>query len=119
MIDYKIGAMEMKFAELIWDREPIKSGELVKICKEQFEWKKSTTYTMLKRLEEKKISVNENSIVKSLIGKEEFKAGQSELFLDEEFEGSLPKFLTAFTSKNKLTDKEVEELQKLIDKNRS
>ncbi|HHX69251.1 MAG: BlaI/MecI/CopY family transcriptional regulator [Miniphocaeibacter sp.] len=119
MADYKLGLMEMKFAELIWQHEPIASGELVKLCKREFEWKKSTTYTMLKRLIEKEIFQNNNSQVTSLISLEEFKARQSEEFIEEEFEGSLPKFLTAFTSKNKLTEKEIEELQKLIDENRS
>ncbi|RVU55515.1 BlaI/MecI/CopY family transcriptional regulator [Anaerosphaera multitolerans] len=118
-MDYKIGEMEMRFAELIWENEPVGSGELVKLCQSEFNWKKSTTYTMLKRLIEKGIFKNEKSVVSALISKEEFKANQSEQFIEETFEGSLPKFLTAFTSKNKLTEREIAEIQKFIDESRS
>ena len=105
---------EENLADIIWQNEPISSPELVKLCEKQFNWKKSTTYTMLKRLEEKKIFKNNNSIVVGLIKKEDFHAEQSKNFVEENFGGSLPRFLTAFTRKNKLTDKEVEELQKII-----
>lgn len=114
MSDYKLGAMETKFAELIWSNEPIPSGELVKLCEKELDWKKSTTYTMLRRLCERKIFQNNNSIVCSLITQQEFQALQSEQFVEETFDGSLPHFLAAFTTRKKLSDKDIAELQKLI-----
>lgn len=118
MLDYKLGAMETKFADLIWDNEPVSSGELVKICQKELEWKKSTTYTMLRRLCQRNIFQNKNGIVSSLLSKQEFNALQSEMFIEETFDGSLPQFLTAFTSRKKLTDKEIDELKNLINQNR-
>lgn len=118
MIDYKLTDAEEKLAEIIWTREPVKSSELVKICGESFKWKKSTTYTMLKRLESKNIFKNENSVVTSLVKKEDFSTEQSKIFVNENFGGSLPKFLVAFTRKNKLGDKEILEIQELIDRHR-
>ena len=100
----EIGEMELKFAELIWPRAPIGSGELVALCENEFGWKKSTTYTMLKRL------------VK--MTREEFDAGRSERFVKENFGGSLPGFLAAFTKKVKLSDKDIAELEELIRSNR-
>lgn len=110
--------METKFAELMWDNEPISSGELVKLCEKELSWKKSTTYTMLRRLCERSIFQNKNGVVSSLMSKEEFQGLQSEKFVEETFDGSLPKFLAAFTIRKKLSDKEINELQKLIDENR-
>lgn len=118
MIEYRLTEMEEKFADIIWTKEPIESPELVKLCNNEFSWKKSTTYTMLRRLEEKKIFKNENSIVVSLIKREEFYAEQSKKFVKENFGGSLPKFLAAFTKSNKLNDNEIKELQKLIDEHK-
>lgn len=118
MEDYKLGAMETKFAELMWDSEPISSGELVKLCEKELSWKKSTTYTMLRRLCERSIFQNKNGVVSSLMSKEEFQGLQSKKFVEETFDGSLPKFLAAFTIRKKLSDKEINELQKLIDENR-
>jgi predicted transcriptional regulator len=118
MHDYKLGAMETKFAELMWDNEPIASGELVKLCEKELSWKKSTTYTMLKRLCQRKIFQNKDGVVSSLLSRREFDALQSEKFVEETFDGSLPKFLAAFTMRKKLSDKEIDELQKLIDENR-
>lgn len=115
MKQFKLGEMEMAFADIIWDNAPVTSGELVKLCEEKLEWKKSTTYTMLKRLCQREIFENDGGIVKVLISKEEFKAAQSEEFLEENFSGSLPMFLTAFTKHNKLTAKEIEEIKNLID----
>jgi predicted transcriptional regulator len=115
---YKLGAMETKFAELIWDNEPILSGELVRLCEKELSWKKSTTYTMLKRLCQRKIFQNNGGTVSSLMSKEEFQGLQSEKFVEETFDGSLPKFLAAFTIRKTLSDKEINELQKLIDENR-
>lgn len=114
MIEYRLTDTEEKFAEIIWTYEPIPSPELVKLCNKELSWKKSTTYTMLKRLEEKKIFKNENSIVSALIQKEDFYAEQSKIFVEENFEGSLPRFLAAFTRRSKLSDQDVQELKKLI-----
>jgi BlaI family penicillinase repressor len=118
MEDYKLGAMETKFAELIWDSEPIPSGDLVKLCDKEFSWKKSTTYTMLRRLCERGIFQNEGGTVSSVLSKQEFNALQSEKFVEETFDGSLPQFLAAFTLRKKLSEKEINELQKLIDEKR-
>ena len=118
MIDYKLTEAEENLAELIWENEPIKSPDLVKLCEKEFSWKKSTTYTMLKRLEIKGIVKNENSIVESLIKKEDFYGEQSKLFVDENFQGSLPRFLAAFTRRKKLSKSEILELQDLINNHR-
>ncbi|WP_027399527.1 BlaI/MecI/CopY family transcriptional regulator [Anaerovorax odorimutans] len=115
MNGFNLGKMENKFADLIWKSEPISSGELVKLCEKNFDWKKSTTYTMLKRLCEKNIFKNDNGIVISLISKEDFQTQQGELFLKGNFSGSLPKFVAAFIRRNKLSKKEIEELKKLIE----
>jgi len=115
---YRLGEMEQKFADLIWANEPISSGELVKLCETEFSWKKSTTYTMLKRLCERKIFENEKGTVYSLMKKQEFHAMQGEEFLKETFGGSLPCFFAAFTRRNKLSMKEIEELQRLIDEHK-
>lgn len=115
MKDYKLGVMETRFADIIWDSEPVSSGELVKICERELKWKKSTTYTMLRRLCERGIFKNSDGTVTSVISKQEFHALQSEKFIDETFDGSLPKFLAAFTSRKKLSEREVEELRRLID----
>lgn len=118
MEDYKLGAMETRFAELIWANEPISSGELVKLCQKELTWKKSTTYTMLRRLCERVIFQNKDGIVSSLMTKREFAALQSEKFVEETFDGSLPQFLVAFTLRKKLSEREINELQKLIDEKR-
>ncbi|MBQ6930139.1 MAG: BlaI/MecI/CopY family transcriptional regulator [Oscillospiraceae bacterium] len=115
MEKYKLGEMEMAFAQIIWNNAPVSSGELVKICEKELNWKKSTTYTMLKRLCQREIFENDNGTVKVLITKDEFKAAQSEEFIEETFGGSLPMFLTAFTKRNKLSAKEIEEIKNLID----
>lgn len=114
MKKYKLTKTESKFAEIIWAREPISSGELVKLCAMELNWKKSTTYTMLKRLENKEVFINQSGIVSSIIDRDEFYARQSKQFVEETFGGSLPKFLAAFTKSKKLSGKEIDELQKLI-----
>ena len=115
MADMKLGVVETRLADLIWKNEPISSGELVKLCEQELNWKKSTTYTILRRLCERGIFLNNKGIVTSLISKDEFNAVQSEKFVEETFEGSLPKFLTAFSMRKKLSDEEINELQKFID----
>ncbi len=115
MNDYQMGAVESRFADIIWENEPLSSAVLVRKSEEVLNWKKSTTYTVLKRLCEKGIFRNEGGTVSSLISKEEFYSRQSEKFVDETFGGSLPAFLAAFTSRKKLTAKEVAELKRMVE----
>ena len=112
---YKLAEAEEKFAELIWKNEPIGSGDLVKLSEKEMNWKKSTTYTVLKKLSEKGIFQNENAVVSSLISNDEYYAKQSIRFVEDTFGGSLPKFLTAFISGKKLSNHQAEELKRLID----
>lgn len=115
MKEYKLSESEKRFADLIWDNEPIGSGELVRLSEKEFNWKKSTTYTVLKKLCERKIFQNKEAIVSSLIKREEYyriKAGE---FVNDTFGGSLPKFLTAFIGKSKLSKTEINEIKNLID----
>lgn len=118
MKDMKLGVIESHFADIIWQNEPLPSGELVKLCEAGLKWKKPTTYTVLRKLCERGIFQNVDGIVSSVISKEEFYAMQSEQFVNETFHGSLPAFLTAFTTRKKLSDKEIEELERLIQNNR-
>lgn len=118
MGEFRLGAIESRFADLIWQNEPITSGNLVKLANEMLNWQKSTTYTVLKRLCERGIFQNISGTVTSLLSKEEFYAVQSEQFVEETFSGSLPAFLAAFTSRKKLSEEEITELQALIDQSR-
>lgn len=118
MSDYQMGVAESRFADIIWENEPISSAELVKKSEEQFKWKKSTTYTVLKRLCDKGIFQNSKGTVSSLVSKQEFYSMQSEKFVDETFNGSLPAFLAAFTARKSLTAEEVAELQRMVDEYR-
>ena len=115
MAEYRLGEIEMKFAEIIWGNEPIASGELAKLALEHLSWKRTTTYTVLKRLCEKGIFQNEKGTVTSLVSKEMFQAKQIEEFVEDSFEGSLPKFVAAFMNSRKLSKQEVEELRRMID----
>lgn len=117
MSEYTMGAIEMRFAEIIWEHEPVSSGELVKLCEQELNWKKSTTYTVLRRLCQKGIFTSENGTVTSLLSKQMFQARQSEEIIEESFEGSLPAFVAAFTSRKKLSRKEIKELKKIIENN--
>ena len=115
MSDYRMGAVESKFADIIWENEPISSTELSKRSEEILKWKKSTTYTVLKRLCDKGIFQNNKGTVTSLISKQDFYSLQSEKFVEETFEGSLPAFLAAFSKRKKLSADEVAQLRKMID----
>lgn len=115
MADYKLGPVETRFADIIWNNAPLTTGQLVKLCADILEWKRTTTYTVLKKLCEKGIFKTENSIVTALISKREFEGLQSQQFVEETFRGSLPAFLTAFSSRKKLSEQEIDELQRLID----
>ena len=114
MEELRLGLVERKFADIIWKNEPLHSRQLVALCEAELGWKKSTTYTVLKRLCEKGIFCNENGTVQSLISKEEFNAAQSEQFVDNTFGGSLPAFFAAFTKRKQLSDSELAEIQKMI-----
>ncbi len=118
MSELRMGAIESRFADMIWQKEPIPSPELVRLAAQELNWKKSTTYTVLKRLCERGIFRNQDGIVTSLISKQDFYAAQSEKFVEETFSGSLPAFLAAFTTRKKLSDAEINELQELIDRSR-
>ncbi len=111
----KMGKLESRFADMIWGSEPLASRELVKLAERELGWKPTTSYTVLKRLCQRGIFQNRNSTVTSLISREEFYAEQSDRFVKETFDGSLPAFLAAFGAKNRLSDKEIEELKGLID----
>ena len=118
MREIKLGAVETRFAEIIWANEPVSTNRLTKLCAEMLEWKRTTTYTVLKKLCDKGMFKTENSMVSSLISKQEFEAMQSEQFVEETFSGSLPAFLAAFGSRKKLSNAEIDELQKVIEKMR-
>lgn len=118
MDKYKLGEMEQRFADLIWANEPLTSRTLTELCEGEFAWKRTTTYTMLKRLCERGIFQNNSGTVTSLMSKQEFGAAQGEQFLSNAFGGSLPQFLAAFTHRNKLTSKEISEIQQLIDEHK-
>ena len=115
MKKYKLGEMEQNFADLIWENAPVSTRDLIAQCSESFNWKRTTTYTMLKRLCDRELFVTDNGIVKIILSKENFLTEKSEEFLEETFGGSLPRFITAFTRRGKLSDKEVQEIQQLID----
>ncbi|MBO4859948.1 MAG: BlaI/MecI/CopY family transcriptional regulator [Clostridia bacterium] len=114
----ELGDLQARFAELIWENEPAPSGRLVELCREKFGWKKPTTYTVLRKLCEKGLFVNENGTVRSLVSAEEFHSEKSERFVRETFGGSLPSFISAFASRRTLSKAEVDEIQRMIDEYR-
>ena len=115
MGDFKLADTEKRFVELVWQNEPLPSGTLVALCEKELSWKKSTTYTVLRRLCHKGILQNEDSMVSSLIKKPEYMARCSEELVEDTFEGSLPQFVAAFMSRKKLSKKQIEEIQSIID----
>ena len=115
MDERKLGTVEARFADLIWQQEPLHSRELVVLCQQELNWKKPTTYTVLRKLCERGIFQNENGMVSSRISREEFYAMQSEKFVEETFSGSLPAFLAAFTRRKELTREEIAEIRRMID----
>lgn len=114
-MELELGTIQERFADIVWAKEPLGSGELVKICEKELNWKKATTYTVLRKLCEKGLLKNENGVVSSLISKEEFYSAKSEQIIEESYEGSLPAFIAAFISRKTLTAKEADEIQKMID----
>lgn len=115
MSEVKLGVVESRFADIIWEHEPLHSRELVKLCKKELDWHRSTTYTVLRKLSERGIFQNNNGIVTSLLSRDAFYALQSEQFVAESFEGSLPAFISAFTQRKKLTEEEIREIRQIID----
>ena len=118
MNENRLGMMEGRFADIIWASAPISTGDLIKICEAQFGWKRTTTYTMLKRLCQRGIFENDNGTVIVLMPKEKFHQKQSEQFVTDTFGGSLPAFIATFTKGKTLSDEEADEIQRLIDKSR-
>lgn len=115
MDERKLGMVEARFADLIWENEPLSSGALVRLCEEELGWKKSTTYTVLKKLCQRGIFRNEGGTVTSLISREDFFSAQSRRFVEESFDGSLPAFIAAFAAGKRLTAREIAEIRKMID----
>lgn len=111
----KLGAVESRFADIVWANEPLKTSELVKICAQELDWKRTTTYTVLKRLSDRGLFENNGGVVSAKITRDEFYLMQGESFVDEAYNGSLPAFLAAFTSNKKLSEEDVAEIKRLID----
>ena len=112
----KVYESEYRFCLILWEHEPIKSGKLVKLCKEQLGWKPTTTYTVIKRLSERGILKNENTVVTSLISKDAVQAAEIDELVERTFEGSLPAFIAAFTRHRKLSRDEIDQVQQMIDR---
>ena len=115
MQEIQLGLIEARFADMIWEQEPVTSSELVKLSAKEFNWKRTTTHTVLRRLCDKGLFRNENGTVHAVISRQDFYAGQSRKYVDEAFHGSLPAFIAAFTKYNSLTPKEAAEIRRMID----
>ena len=111
----KVFESEYRFCLILWEHEPIKSKELVRLCQEQLDWKATTTYTVIKRLSERGVVKNENTIVTSLISKDQAQQAEIDQLVERTFEGSLPAFIAAFTRKRQLSDREIDAMQAMID----
>lgn len=114
----KVYESEYRFCLILWEHEPVKSSELVRLCKEELDWKPTTTYTVIKRLSERGILKNENTIVTSLVSKDEVQATEIDELVEKRFGGSLPAFVAAFTKHKKISAAEIDEVQKMIDRYR-
>ena len=114
----KVFESEYRFCLILWENEPIKSGELVNLCREQLGWKPTTTYTVIKRLSERGVLKNENSVVSALVTKDEVQAAEINEMVKKTFEGSLPAFIAAFTKHQKISEKELDAVQAMIDRYR-
>ncbi|MBO4220130.1 MAG: BlaI/MecI/CopY family transcriptional regulator [Clostridia bacterium] len=115
MIDIELGAVQERFADIVWANEPVGSGELVKLCEKELNWKKPTTYTVLRKLCEKGLLKNENGIVSSLVSKEEFYSAKSEQIVEDSYSGSLPAFVAAFISRREISAKDADEIRNMIE----
>ena len=114
MNEMKLGVVEARFADIIWKKSPISTANLVKICEKELKWKRTTTYTVLKRLSERGLFKNDNGTVVPLISRDDFYSIQSEKFVEDTFNGSLPAFLAAFTSRKNLNSEEIAELRRIV-----
>ena len=114
----KVFESEYRFCLILWAHEPVKSKELVRLCQEQLGWKSTTTYTVIKRLSERGVLKNENTVVTSLVSKDEVQAAELDEFVEKTFEGSLPAFIAAFAKHKKLSEKELDAVQAMIDRYR-
>ncbi len=114
----KIFESEYRFCLILWENEPVKSSKLVELCAEHLGWKPTTTYTVIKRLSERGVLKNENTVVTSLVSKDEVQASEIDEMVDKTFEGSLPAFIAAFTKHRKISDGELDALQQMIDRYR-
>ncbi len=115
MDDIRLGAVEARFADIIWENAPLSSGELVRRCADQLEWKKSTTYTVLKKLCERGLFQNDGGTVTALVTKQEYSARQSQKFVEETFDGSLPAFIAAFTAGKPLSQRDLDDIRQMLD----
>ncbi len=111
----KIFESEYRFCLILWEHEPIGSGELVKLCREELGWKPTTTYTVIKRLSQRGVLKNENSVVTSLVSKDQAQASEIDELVEKRFEGSLPAFIAAFTKHRRMTESEINDIRKMID----
>ena len=116
MKSIELGDVQLKFAEIVWENEPVSSGKLVKICEEKINWKKPTTYTVLRILCEKGILRNDGGTVTSVMSKGEYYQQKGRQVVDDYYKGSLPAFIAAFTDQNELTSRDIDEIQELINK---
>ena len=114
----KIFESEYRFCLILWENEPIKSGKLVELCKERLGWKPTTTYTVIKKLSERGVLKNENTVVTSLVSKDQVQASELNEMVDKTFEGSLPAFIAAFTKHRNISDAEIDAVQEMIDRYR-
>lgn len=112
----KIFESEYRFCLLLWAHEPVKSGDLVELCKKELGWKASTTYTVIKRLSQRGVLKNENTVVSSLISKDTVQIAEIDELVDKKFDGSLPAFIAAFTRSRRMTAKEIDMVQEMIDR---
>lgn len=114
----KVFESEYRFCLILWENEPISSKELVKLCGKRLGWKPTTTYTVIKRLSERGVLKNENSVVTSLVSKDAIQAAEIDELVEKKFEGSLPAFVAAFTKHRKISEKEINAVQEMIDRYR-
>lgn len=114
----KVYESEYRFCRILWDNEPVRSTELVKLCREKLGWSKATTYTVIRRLSERGVLKNENAVVTSLISREELEIAEIDELMDKRFNGSLPAFVAAFTRQQNLSEKQMEEIMRIIEEGR-
>ena len=115
MIDYTLGAVESRFANIVWAHAPVTTGALIKLCEEELHWKRTTTYTVLKKLGEKGFFQLKDGVVTTLVSREEYYASQSEKFVSETFDGSLPAFFAAFTKRKSISQEELAQIRQMLD----